>query len=76
MVECNSIEASNRYPKLNDQQQFKLYKINEFKNYFVAEIQEKKLMNKLSSKYITSFDYYCNFNFYRNCDKTIKNNTK
>ena len=49
MVECNSIEASNRYPKLNDQQQFKLYKINEFKNYFVAEIQEKKLMNKLSS---------------------------
>ena len=48
-MECNSIEASNRYAKLNDQQQFKLYKINEFKNYFVAEIQEKKLMNKLSS---------------------------
>ena len=35
MVECNS---SNTYPNSNDQQQFRLHKINEIKDYFVAEI--------------------------------------
>ena len=29
MVECNSIETPNIYPNLNDQQQFRLDKINE-----------------------------------------------
>ena len=43
---------------LNDQQQFRLNKINEIKDYFVAEIKERELMSKRLSKYISSFDYF------------------
>ena len=42
---------------LIDQQQFRLTKINEVKDYFVAEIKERELMSKRLSKYIASFDY-------------------
>ena len=50
------------YPSLNliplsDQEQFRLNKINEIKDYFVAEIKERELMSKRHSKYIASFDY-------------------
>ena len=43
MAECISHETPNMYPKLSateltDQQQFRLNKINEIKDYFVAEI--------------------------------------
>ena len=58
MVECNSTETSNRYPNLNDQQQVRLNKINEIKDYFVAEIKERELMSKKVGKYIASFDYF------------------
>ena len=37
MVECNFIEAPNIYLNLNDQQQFRLNRINEIKDYFIAE---------------------------------------
>ena len=44
------------YPNLSatpsNEQQFKLKKINEIKEYFVAEIKERKLMRKGLSKYI------------------------
>ena len=43
---------------LNDQQQFKVNKIHEIKDYFVAEIKERELMSKRLSKYIASFDYF------------------
>ena len=43
---------------LNDQQQFRLNKINETKYYFVAEIKERELMSKRLSKYIASFDCF------------------
>ena len=43
---------------LNDQQQFRLNKINEVKDYFVAEIKEREIMIKRLSKYIASFDYF------------------
>ena len=43
---------------LSDQQQFRRNKINEIKDYFVAEIKERKLMSKRLSKYIASFDYF------------------
>ena len=33
-------ETTNLYPNLNDQQQFRLNKINEIKDYFIAEIRE------------------------------------
>ena len=49
-------ERHNMYPNLNvplnDQQHFRLNKINETKDYFVAEIKERELMNKRISKYI------------------------
>ena len=52
-IECNSIETSN----LNNRQ-FGLNKINEIKDYFIAEIKERQLMGKRLSKYIDSFDYF------------------
>ena len=56
MAKCNSIETSNKYPNLNDQQQFRLKKINEIKDY--AEIKERELISRWLSKYIASFDYF------------------
>ena len=72
MVECNSIECNfiehdfcetpNMYPNLSanisNDQQFRLNKINEIKDYFIAEIKERELMSKRLSKYIASFDYF------------------
>ena len=49
-------EAHDMYPNLNDQ--FRLSKINEVQDDFVAEIKEKELMSKRCSKYIASFDYF------------------
>ena len=43
---------------LNNQQHFRLNKINEIKDYFVAAIKERELMSKKLSKYIASFDYF------------------
>ena len=43
---------------LNDQQQFRLNKINEIKDYFVGEIKGRELTSKRLSKYIVSFDYF------------------
>ena len=57
MVECNSIEVHIIYPNLNDQE-FRLNKINEIKDYFVAEVKERELMNKRLNKHIPSFDYF------------------
>ena len=36
-------EPSNMCPNLNDQQQVRLNKINEVKDYFIAEIREGEL---------------------------------
>ena len=57
MVECNSIEAPNIYPNLNDQQ-FRLNKINDVKDYFIAKIKEGELMSEKRNKYIAFFDYF------------------
>ena len=51
-------EAPITYPNLSDQQQFRLNKINEVKDYFIAEIRERELMIKRLSKYIASFDCF------------------
>ena len=53
-------ECSNISPNLNDQQQFRLNKINEIEDYFVAEMKQRELMSKNFSKYIASFDYFDN----------------
>ena len=56
-AECNSIkrgfhERTNMYP--NPNQQFRLHKINEIKDCFIAEIKERELMSKNLSKYTAS----------------------
>ena len=53
-------ECSNISPNLNDQQQFRLNKINEIEDYFVAEMKQRELMSKNFSKYIASSDYFDN----------------
>ena len=53
MAETNN---GSMYPNLNsnllDDGQFRLNKINEIKDYFVAQIKERKSMSKRISKYI------------------------
>ena len=56
MAECNMYPNLSATP--SNEQQFRLNKINEIKDYFVAEIKERKLMSKRVSKYIASFDYF------------------
>ena len=55
-------KTPNIYPNLNaipsNEQQFRLNKINEIKDYFIAEIRERELMSKNLSKYIASFEYF------------------
>ena len=43
---------------ISNDQQFRLNKINEIKDYFIAEIRERELMSKNLSKYIASFEYF------------------
>ena len=56
------IKAPNIYPSLtaniSNEQQFRLNKINEIKDYFLAEIRERELIRKNLSKYIASLDYF------------------
>ena len=56
MAECNM------YPNLSaiasNEEQFRPNKINEIKDYSVAEIKERELMSKRLSKYIASFDFF------------------
>ena len=46
---------------MSDQQHFRLNKIKETKDYFVAEIKERELMSKRLSKYIAFCDYFDKF---------------
>ena len=63
MAECNSHETPNMYPNLsatllNDQQQFRLNKINEIIKIILLLRLRKELMSKRPSKYIASFGYF------------------
>ena len=55
-------KTTNMYPNLNvnisNEQQFRLNKIDEIKDYFSAEIRERELISKNISKYIASLDYF------------------
>ena len=52
-------KATDIYSNLSDQTKFRLNKINKIKNYFNAEIQERKIISKIFSKYIiAAFDYF------------------
>ena len=52
-IKHNSVDKSN----LNNQQ-FRLNKISEIEEYFIAEIKERELMSKKLSKYICFFNYF------------------
>ena len=59
MAKINNISMfPNLTPNLSDDQQFRLNKINEIRDYFVAEIKERELMSKKLSKYIAFFYYF------------------
>ena len=55
-------KTPNIYPNLatsiSNEQQFRLNKINEIKDYFLAEIRERELVSKNLSNYIASLDYF------------------
>ena len=59
MADCNS---HNMYPNvsknISNEQEFRLNKINEIKDYFIPEIRERELMSKRLSKYIVSFNHF------------------
>ena len=59
MDECN---CHSMYPNLNttpsNDQQVRLNKINETKDYFIAEIRERELISRNLSKYIAPFEYF------------------
>ena len=53
-------KVSSMYPDLDDQT-FRLNEINEFKDYFIAEIRERELISKRLCKYIAAFRYFDKF---------------
>ena len=62
LIEHNFQETPNIHSNLSGNtlhdQQFRLNKISEIKNYFIAEIRARELMSKNFSKYIASFEYF------------------
>ena len=58
MAECSNIHPNLNAVPLNDQEQLRLNKINEIKDYFEAEIKERELMSKRLRNYIASFNYF------------------
>ena len=67
MKEWNSIKndfykTPNMYLKLNanisNEQKFKLNKINEIKDHFLAEIRQRELISKNICKYVASLHYF------------------
>ena len=62
MAERSSYETNNIYPNLSpslsNNQQFRLNRINDIRDYSFAETKERKLMSKRLSKHIASFDYF------------------
>ena len=49
-------KTPNIYPNISNEQQFRLTKVNEIKDYLIAEIRERKLISKNLCKYIASLE--------------------
>ena len=56
MNESNSIEAIDK-TNLTNQVKFRLDEISKIENYFIEEINQRKLCSKKLSKYVAVFDY-------------------
>ena len=52
-----NVNATPLNANISSEEQFRLNKINEIKDYFLAEIRERELISKNISKYIVSLDY-------------------
>ena len=63
MAECDSHNMYKNLnpiplsPNISNDQQFRLNKIDEIKDYFIADIREREAMSKNLSKCISSSDY-------------------
>ena len=55
MNKCNSIETIGKR-NLTNQAKFQLDEINKIENYFIEEIDQRKLYSKKLSKYVAVFD--------------------
>ena len=62
MAEHDFYETPNMYPNLraniSNEHAFRLNKIKEIKDYFIAEIKERNLISRRLGKYIASFGYF------------------
>ena len=56
MNECNSIKTIDK-TNLTNQTKFRLDEISKIENYFIEEINQRKLCSKKLSKYVAVFDY-------------------
>ena len=56
MNESSSIEAIGK-TNLTNQTKFPLDEISKIENYFIEEINQRKLCSKKLSKYVAVFDY-------------------
>ena len=52
---CPNLNVIPLSANMSNDQQFRLKKINEIKDYFIAEVKERESMSKNLSKYIASF---------------------
>ena len=55
MNKCNYIETDKT--NLTDQTKYRLNEITKIENYFIEEINQRKLCTKKLSKYVTTFNY-------------------
>ena len=56
MNKSNSIGAIDK-TDLSEQTKFRLDEISKIENYFIEEINQRKLCSQKLSKYVTTFDY-------------------
>ena len=59
MNKTNSIETIDK-TNLSEQTKFRLDEISKIENYFIEEINQRKLCCKKLSKYLAAFDYIDN----------------
>ena len=56
MNKSNSVEAIDK-TDLSEQTKFRLDEMSKIENYFIEEINQRKLCSKKLSKYVAAFDY-------------------
>ena len=56
MNKTNSIKTIDK-TNLSEQTKFRLDEISKIENYFIEEINQRKLCSKKLSKYVAAFDY-------------------